>query len=58
MDSDFAPSMVIDQPEIIQLEKPTAGQTENFRLRSAHAAKPASPKQTPAYNGYIHVEKD
>jgi hypothetical protein len=57
MDVDFAPSIVTDRPGAIQQEKPTGEGTENFILSSARASKPASLKQTPGYNGYIHVEK-
>jgi hypothetical protein len=54
---DVAPSMVIDRPEIIQLERPTTEWIDYFILSPAHAAKPAAPKQTPCCNGYIPMEK-
>jgi hypothetical protein len=50
-DDDFAPSMVADRTETIQLKRPTAEGIENFGLSSAHAAEPATPKQTTLYNG-------
>lgn len=48
-DDDFAPPMVTDRPETVQLERPTAA-------GSAHSAKPATAKQTPGYTGYIPGE--
>jgi hypothetical protein len=51
-DDDFAAFMVTERPETIQLEKPTAEETEHFSVSSTHAAKPAIPKQTPGYNEY------
>jgi hypothetical protein len=33
-DDDFAPSLVTDRPETVQLQKPTAYGTENFSLSS------------------------
>jgi hypothetical protein len=50
---DFAPSIVTDRPQTIQLEKATADGIENFCLTSAHGAKSA----TPGHNGYIPIEK-
>jgi hypothetical protein len=48
MDNDFAPPMVTHRPENVQVETIAAG--------IAHSAKLATPKQTPAYTGYILVE--
>lgn len=42
MGADFAPSIVTDQPETIQLEKPTGEGIENLILSSAHVSKLAS----------------
>jgi hypothetical protein len=55
-DYDSTHPMVTDRPETIQQEKPTTDEVKHFSLSSAHATKPATPKQTQGYNGYISVE--
>jgi hypothetical protein len=55
-DDDFAPSMATDQPQTIQREGPPSEGSENFSLSSVLAAKPATAKQTPGYNGYTPRE--
>jgi hypothetical protein len=48
---EFGPSMATDRPETIQLKTQTAEGIEHFSLSSAHAAKTATPKQTPDCKG-------
>jgi hypothetical protein len=55
-DDEFAPSMVTDRPETVQLEKPSADGIEKFSPSSPNADQPGTRKQTLGYNGYVSVE--
>jgi hypothetical protein len=56
-DDNIAPFLVTDRPETFQLGRPAAEGAANFIVSPAHTAKPATPKQTPGYIGFIRMEK-